>query len=91
MKDLAECPFEVVWQAVVSVLQFQSPEINGKGLKETLKRKELLRTLVVSDLLLRLDPASPLGAEVRAAMEAHVTTGATLETYACVRHASLHA
>jgi hypothetical protein len=63
------------------MVQFQTPEINGQGLKETLRRKNVVRILQVLDLLLRLDPASPLGAEVRAAMEAHLAAGSQLDTF----------
>lgn len=78
---MEECPFPVEWQPVVSILQFQTPEIHGESHRDTLKRKELVRWLQVMDLLLSLDPASQLGQEVRSAMEEHVQAGNPFETY----------
>lgn len=84
VKALTDCPFPVQWQPVVYMLQCQTPEVSASALKETLKRKGCTRAISLNELALRLDPASELGVEVRAAMEAHVTAGAAFETFTCV-------
>ena len=78
IKALTECPFPVTWRAVVSVVDF-GKYTDGKGLKSTLKRKELARHLVLVDIVQRLDPASALGQEARPVFEAHLATGAPLD------------
>eukprot|EP00983_Pelagomonas_calceolata_P125990 1161263-Pelagomonas_calceolata.AAC.6 len=119
VRALEECPFPVEWQPVVSMLQFQTPEIDGLALRNTLLRKEKIRVVQASgrpihalyfflehqtlkaslcvrtdsdqqlasgpeyfvlDLVLRLDPASQLSQNVRSEMEAHLSSGAPLET-----------
>lgn len=52
---------------------------DGKGLKATLKRRELARHLVLADMVQRLDPASPLALEARPLFEAHIAAGAAPE------------
>lgn len=72
----------MVWEPVVSLLHFQTPELDGKGLRDTLRRKDLVRVLNLLDLVLRLDPASELALEVRPPLEAHVAAGNAPETHA---------
>lgn len=81
VRELTECPFPVDWQPVVSILQCQNPEVNAEGLRDTLKRKDVVRVLNANDLALRADPATEPGQEIRAAMEAHVSAGNAFETF----------
>lgn len=83
VRALEECPFPVQWQPVVSILQFQAPDIDGPALRSTLLRKEKVRLLQLYDLVLRLDPATQLYTDVRAAMETHLNAvpGNTLESF----------
>lgn len=81
VRALEECPFPVEWQPVASILQFQTPEIFGDSHRDTLKQKELVRWLQVVDLLLRTDPSTPLGQDVRTLMEEHVQAGNPFETF----------
>ncbi len=80
VRELAEPPFEVDWHAVAAVFQLDAA-VRPDPLKDTLKRKELVKTLSVADLVARLDPATPLGQEVRAAQEAHLAEGNPFETF----------
>lgn len=75
-----EPPFEVDWHAVAALFQLD-PQVRPDPLKDTLKRKELVKTLSVADLVARLDPATPLGTEVRTAQEAWLSAGNAIETY----------
>jgi hypothetical protein len=47
VRALEDCPFPVEWQPVVSILQFQTPEIDGLALRDTLLRKEKIRVVQV--------------------------------------------
>lgn len=47
VRALEDCPFPVEWQPVVSILQFQTPEIDGLALRDTLLRKEMIRVVQV--------------------------------------------
>ncbi len=77
---MPEAPFPVRWAPVVSLVEL-GPEIKAQPLKDTLKRKELARCLLMSDLVARLEPTSPLVEEMRPAQEEHITAGGTYETF----------
>lgn len=47
VRALEECPFPVEWQPVVTMLQFQTPQIDGLSLRDTLLRKEKIRVVQV--------------------------------------------
>lgn len=63
---------------MVSIVDF-APGTDSKGLKATLRRKELARHVALSDAVLRLDIATPLGQEARPVIEAHIAAGGAPE------------
>ena len=76
VRELAECPFPVEWQPVVSLLQIQAPEIDGNSLRDTLKRKEACRTLQFQDLVQRVEAGADQGLlDAKAAWDAFLTGG----------------
>lgn len=75
-----ECPFELEWRPVAAVMQ-ASAFLNVDELKRTLRRKEVIRTPDMADLVLRLDPAGQLAADVLAAQEAHAAAGGAPEAF----------
>ena len=80
VRDLEQPPFEVDWNPVAAIFQLD-PLVKADPLKDTLKRKELARTLAMYELALRTDPATPLGTEARAAMDNHTAAGSAVETF----------
>lgn len=80
IRELEEPPFHVTWQAVPALVQLD-PEIRTEPMRETLKRKQLVRTPHVQDLSLRLDPTTQLGADIRATQDEWVAAGNTYETF----------
>ena len=80
VRDMAEAPFPVRWHPVVTVMELDSA-IKPQPLKDTLKRKELVRNLLISDLLARLDPEGQLATDIRPGQEEHVNAGGTYETF----------
>ena len=80
VRDMVDAPFLVRWSPVVTLVEL-SPEIKAGPLKDTLKRKELVRTLLISDLVARLDPEGQLATNMRPAQEEHVTAGGTYESF----------
>ena len=80
MRDLLEPPFAVDWHPVASVLCL-APEVHLEPLKETLRRKELVRTPLIMDLVLRLNPESPLALEMKPAMDDYFAAGGTPEAF----------
>ncbi len=78
---MTEAPFVVEWRPVVTIVTL-APEVKADQLRATLQRRELVRVAHVSDLVLRLDPASALAAELRDPLEAHaVASGGVYETF----------
>ena len=80
VRDLAEPPFVVDWHPCVSIVCLAA----GTGvaaLKETLRRKEVVRTPVISDLILRLDPVTQLAQEISAAQEDHFNAGGAPDAF----------
>lgn len=80
VRGMTECPFPVKWSPLATVVTLAS-QIKLDPLRATLKRKEQIRHLNVSELALRLDPASPLAVELRDPMDAFVASGGQYETY----------
>jgi hypothetical protein len=77
---MLEAPFPVRWASVISLWEF-SPEIRGNTFRDTLKRKDLLRALLISDLSARLAQDSPLAEEMRPAQEQHILAGGTYDNF----------
>jgi hypothetical protein len=80
VRDLADAPFPVRWSPVVALVEL-SAGLHAGPLKDTLRRKELVRTLLVNDLVARLDPEGQLAEDMRPAQEEHVTGGGSYETF----------
>ena len=55
--------------------------VKPQPLKDTLKSKELVRPLLISDLLARLDPEGQLATDIRPGQEEHINAGGTYETF----------
>lgn len=77
---MTEAPFPVRWQPVVTLLELDSA-IRPAPLKDTLKRKEVMRPLLISDLVARLEPEGQLATDIRPAQEEFVAAGGTYETF----------
>ena len=74
VRDLAEPPFTVDWHPVAIIVSV-APGTGLLALKDTLKRKEVVRTPAISDLILRLEPGSQLALEITAAQDEHWNAG----------------
>ncbi len=80
VRDMLVAPFPVRWAPVMSLVEL-GPEIKAGPLKDTLKRKGLARTLLISDLVARLDQESQLANDMKPAQEEHIIAGGTYESF----------
>jgi len=80
VREMEEAPFLVTWRPVITLMEF-SHAIKPAPLRGTLRRKDLVRTLLVGELVARLDPEGQLAKDTLPSQEEHVAAGGTYETF----------